>query len=201
MICAIVLAAGRSRRMGTQKLLLPLRDRPVIAHVVDEILDSPVDSVFVVVGADGERIREALAGRTIHLVCNSDPTGDMLSSIRCGLRALPEACDTIVVALGDQPGLQAGLLARLLSAQRDSGRGIVVPTHRGKGGHPLVMSARFRNQVLEQFDRIGLRGLLDAHREEVIEVETGSEAVLEDLDEPADYERLKARFTTEKPER
>ena len=88
MISAIVLAAGRSRRMGVQKLLLPLGGQPVIARTVDEVLGSPVDEVFVVIGQDGKRIRRALRRRRVHFVINPQLEGDMLSSVRCA-RLLP----------------------------------------------------------------------------------------------------------------
>ena len=129
MICALVLAAGQSRRMGTQKLLLPLEGQPVIVHVVDELLRSPVDRVFVVVGEGGRQIREAMAGRRVHFVTNTDAEGEMLSSVRCGLTAMPAECDAALVALqhpllgvelvalvvGD-PTAQVGLRAHLATA-------------------------------------------------------------------------------------
>ena len=73
MICALVLAAGQSRRMGTQKLLLPWEGQPVIVHVVDELLRSPVDQIFVVIGEEGKQIREAIAGRRVHGKGRADP--------------------------------------------------------------------------------------------------------------------------------
>ncbi len=91
MITAIVLAAGRSRRMGTQKLLLPVAGRPMIATVVDQLLQCPVASVLVVVGSDGEPIRQALAGRGVEFIVNDQPESEMLHSVRCGLRAASQA--------------------------------------------------------------------------------------------------------------
>ena len=119
MICSIVLAAGRSRRMGSQKLLLGLGGRPVIARIVDEVLRGPVDSVFVVVGPDGGRIAEALADRQIEFVTNTDPESEMLSSIRCGLRALPDDCTAVLVVLGDQPGIRAEAIAALVAGMQN----------------------------------------------------------------------------------
>ena len=140
MIYAMVLAAGRSRRMGAQKLLLPLGDRPVIARIVDEVLSSPVDRVFVIVGPDGNGIAEALAGQCVDFVTNPDAEGEMLSSVRCGLRAMPEDCTAVLVVLGDQPGITADVVAMLVQAFQTSGRGIVVPIYGGRRGHPLLLS-------------------------------------------------------------
>ena len=89
MICVIVLAAGRSQRMGTQKLVLPFAGSTVVARVVDAFLGASVDTVVVVIRADDAQVRAALTDRCLLFVENPDPAGDMLSSVRCGLRALP----------------------------------------------------------------------------------------------------------------
>jgi molybdenum cofactor cytidylyltransferase len=192
MIAAIVLAAGRSVRMGTQKLLLPIGDRPVITRIVDELLASPVDQIIVVVGAEAERIREALGNRAVTVVRNPEATGDMLSSVRCGLRAVPESGEAILVALGDQPGLTRGLVAELLRAFRSTGRRIVVPVCAGRRGHPLLFAVSLKDEVLVKYDGVGLQGLLETHAAEVLECPVVSPAMLEDMDSPEDYERLKS---------
>jgi molybdenum cofactor cytidylyltransferase len=189
MICSIVLAAGRSRRMGVQKLLLPLGDRPVIARIVDEVLRSPVDRVFVIVGPDGGPIAEALAGRRVEYVINPDPEAEMLSSVRCGLRAMPEDCEAVLVVLGDQPGVTAEVIATLVQAYKTSGRGIVTPIHNGRRGHPLLFAMRYRDEILSCYDDVGLRGLLQSHPEDVCEVEFPAPNVIDDIDLPEDYER------------
>ena len=190
MICAIVLAAGRSVRMGTQKLLLPLAGKPLIARVVDEVLRSPVDEILVVTGVDGARISQALAGRRVRFVANPAPEGDMLSSVRCGLRVLPGPCRAVLVALGDQPWLTAELVAKLVEEFREDGRSIVVPIHGKRRGHPLLFSARFCEEVLYSFDGVGLRGVLEAHPVEISEVAVEAAHELDDVDTPADYHRL-----------
>lgn len=194
MICAMVLAAGRSRRMGAQKLLLPLGDRPVIAHIVDEVLRSPVDRVFVIVGLDGARVAEALAGRRVEFATNPDPEGEMLTSIRCGLRAMPEDCAAVLMVLGDQPGVTADVIAAIVQAFQTSGRGIVAPIYKGKRGHPLLFAMRYRDELLNQYDDVGLCGLLRAHPEDVFEVEIPAPSVIEDMDLPEDYERETKRY-------
>jgi molybdenum cofactor cytidylyltransferase len=194
MLCAIILAAGRSRRMGTQKLLLPVGGRPLIARVVDEVLRSPVDRVFVVVGADAPRITEAIPDHRVSFVPNPLENAEMLDSVRAGLRALPPECAAALIVLGDQPCLSAELVATLVRAFREAHHGILVPVHRGRRGHPLLLAMRYREEMLNSHDAAGLRGLLETHKDDLLEVETGTDDILEDMDEPADYVRFAARF-------
>ncbi len=199
MICAIVLAAGCSRRMGTQKLLLPYAGSSVIERIVDELLASSLGRVVAVVRADGAGITTRLAGRDIHTVVNPDADGDMLSSVRCGLRALSDDCHAVIVALGDQPTIRSAWIAELIAAHRNSGRGIVVPVHAGKRGHPLLFSLRYREELLQSHDNVGLRGLLAAHADDVLELELSTADVLVDLDVPEDYRRLTGTSATTEP--
>ncbi|MBN2476418.1 MAG: nucleotidyltransferase family protein [Pirellulales bacterium] len=195
MISAMVLAAGRSRRMGTQKLLLPFDGRPLIARVVDELLRSPVEEVLVVIGNEGQPIRDAIAGRRVRFVTNTDSEGEMLSSVRCGLMAVPQQSAAVVVALGDQPGVAAEIVAGLVREFRAVGRGIVVPTHRGQRGHPLLFAMSYRDEILTRHEGRGLRGLLDTHPEDVRELPVSAAGILEDIDVPEDYRRAIDRLS------
>ena len=192
MICAIVLAAGQSRRMGTQKLLLPFAGSTVIAVIVDQLLERRVDQVLVVVGPAREAIAAALTGRTVSFVVNPAGESEMLDSLRCGLRALPEGCEAVLVALGDQPGLTSALVDGLVSSFRIDGTGLIVATHEGRRGHPLLIPADYFPEVLARFDDTGLRGLLHAHPEQVREFAVSSPDVLLDMDLPEDYRRALA---------
>jgi molybdenum cofactor cytidylyltransferase len=189
-IAAIVPAAGLSRRMGNgvQKLLLPLGEKPVIAHVVDQLL-RVVDVIVVVTRSGDSAIATALADRPIHFAENAQQDGDMLSSIRAGLRALPSTCSGVLVAPADLPNVPACLLRRLIDAFSATPESIIVPVHDSRRGHPILFPADLRSEVLCRFDGLGLRGLLQALPEKVIEVRVESSAVVEDIDEPNDYLR------------
>ena len=195
MIGCILLAAGRSQRMGSQKLLLPVAGVPMIARIANELCASTVEPIVVVVGAESERIRQALDTRSVRVVENSAPESGMLSSVRCGLRALPDNCEGVLVALGDQPGLTRKLVAELIANFRRTGRRIVVPTFAGRRGHPLLFGASLIPEVLNGFDDVGLRGLLLAHPEEITEVEVAAAHELADLDTPEDYERVQGEIS------
>jgi molybdenum cofactor cytidylyltransferase len=196
MIGAIVLAAGRSERMGTQKLLLPLGGKPVIACVVDELLRSPVEVTLVVIGRDGAGVREGLASRPVQFVENPDPTSDMLASVRCGLRALPTGCSGRLVVVGDQPGLDHAVVEAMIAVFRCDESRIIVPASQGRRGHPLLFGIAVGEEVLRCFEGEGLRGLLAAHPEAVVELPVQDAATLEDMDTPADYARQQELLAT-----
>ena len=189
MNCAIVLAAGMSARMGAHKVLLPFGGTTVIAHIVDSLARSAIDRTFVVVGHEGPRVAAALADRAVTIVANPDYAAGMLSSVRCGLRALPEECDAALVALGDQPRITAALVDAMLRAYRTSGKAIVVPVFEGARGHPLLFSTRYRDEILSGYADVGLRGLLAAHAGDVLDLPVEDPSILADMDTPEDYER------------
>lgn len=189
MICAIVLAAGLSRRMGAQKVLLPFGGKTVIAHIVDQLLASIVDKVYVVTGHQAERIREGLSSRPVSIVNNPDYESGMLSSVRCGLRALPEQCKGVLVAIGDQPSITLKLVDRMIQSFIATGKRILVPCYDGKRGHPILFSQLYRQEILTHYDDVGLRGLLHAHPDEVFELIVSNSSVLSDMDYPQDYQR------------
>ena len=193
-IAAVVLAAGRSSRMGRPKLLLPLGGRAVIARVIDAVLASTAAPVAIVAGAEIERLRQALQGRTLTWVLNPDPAAAMLDSVRLGLQALPSHWQAVVIVLGDQPGLDPETIDRLADKFAAGGRGIVVPVHKGRRGHPILVAARHRDEILRSHDGLGLRGLLRAHPEDVQEIETDRPSVLEDMDTPSDYREWRERL-------
>ncbi len=191
MICAIVLAAGRSRRMGVQKLLLPWGGpkQTVIGHIISALAGGGTDCVIAVVGTGSDAVAAEVARAGAVVVRNPDPEGDMLSSVRCGIRALPSGCQAVIVSLGDQPSLNSNLVRQMLDAFSAAGKGILVPVHDGKRGHPVLFSTHYCDEVLARHDRIGLRGLLAAHASDVFELPVSTPGVLTDVDCPEDYRR------------
>lgn len=189
MICAIVLAAGSSRRMGVQKLLLPFGGKTVIAQIVDQLLASSIDRVHVVVGYQGERISQALSDLPITIVTNAHYESGMLSSVRCGLRSLSQQCRAVLVALGDQPSITSELINQILQSFTTNEKRIVVPLYKGRRGHPILFSILHRDDVLTHYDDVGLRGILRAYPDDVYELTVSTSSVLWDMDYPEDYRR------------
>lgn len=189
MICAIVLAAGLSSRMGVQKLLLPFGGKTVISHIVDQLLASTVSEVNVVVGHQAERISAELSGRAVSIVNNPNYKSGMLSSVRCGLQSLPEKCRAVMVVLGDQPSITSELIDKMLQSLAATEKSILVPLHKGKRGHPILFSSLYRDEILTQYDDVGLRGLLHGHCDDIFELAVSTASVLCDMDCPEDYRR------------
>ncbi len=189
MICAIVLAAGQSKRMGVQKLLLPFGGKTVIAHIVEQLTASSVDEVHVVVGCHGKQVSEGLSGRPVSIVNNSSYKSGMLSSVRCGLRAVSQQCRAVLVALGDQPSVTTKLIDQMLQKYDSTEKQILVPLYNGKRGHPVIFSAAYCDEILTHYDSVGLRGLLYAHEEDIFELPVETSGVLSDMDYPQDYQR------------
>ncbi|MFQ6037602.1 MAG: NTP transferase domain-containing protein [Candidatus Aminicenantales bacterium] len=191
MICAIVLAAGESRRMGTPKLLLPFGEKTIMETVLESILQSRVEGVFVILGAGGKKIEKKIAHLPVSLVFNRRYREGMLSSIQAGFRALPAETKAAVVCLGDQPLVAPAVIDELIEAYERSRKRIVSPTYRGKRGHPILIDCGYREDIQRLDPRIGLRKLLHDHPEDVQDVEVASPHILEDIDIPADYSRAK----------
>ncbi|MDZ4857689.1 MAG: molybdenum cofactor cytidylyltransferase [Candidatus Hydrogenedentes bacterium] len=189
MIGAIILAAGESRRMGKQKLLLPYAGKTVVEHIVDQVLASEVDSTVVVTGHDRDGVIRVLADRELTFAHNSRYTEGMLTSIRVGLAVFPPDLEAFLVVLGDQPSLTPAIINALIEAFRREPQGIIVPFHDDDTGHPVLIASKYREQVMTQFDDTGLRGLIYGRPDEVVKLPIGTSDVLRDMDTPEDYER------------
>ena len=192
MITAVVLAAGKSERMGRPKMLLPFGRETLIETVLAGVLRSRVDDVVVVLGAHRETIEPVVSKFALRTVFNSDFGAGMLSSVLRGLREVPAAAQAFLVVLGDQPFPPATVIDRLIAAHKISGKGIVLPVHRGRRGHPVLIDMRFRDEVTALDPSVGLRQLLRDHPDDVLEVPVRTPAVLMDVDRPDDYRKALA---------
>ena len=188
MIAAIVLAAGFARRMGRQKLLLELRGKPVVRWSVEAILPYVGDTI-VVTGQDDEAVRTALSGLNVRFAVNARPQDGQGTSIAVGAAALKPWTAAALVALGDQPRLPDGLIARLLAERERSGKAIVAPVFRGTQGTPVVFGAEVFPELRALGGDAGARSVVQARPERVVRVEIDA-PMPPDVDTPEDYARL-----------
>lgn len=186
-VAAIVLAAGRSSRFGGgNKLLVRGPDgRAMIARTVDNVLASRARPVVVVTGHAAAEVAEALPGRDVILVHNPDHASGLASSIRAGIDGLGEATDGALIVLGDMPLVRPAVFDRLIDAfDPGTGREIVVPTHRGVRGNPVLFGARFFPALRALAGDVGARALVAEHAAAVHEVAVEDDGVLRDFDTP-----------------
>lgn len=184
---AIILAAGSSSRMGSQKLLLPYGENTIIETVVDHVLNSEVSQVVVVLGADHEKVRQTLGQRPVKFCHNKDHDQGMLSSVICGLRALPEDAGTALIYLGDQPGIPPAVTNAVIEAYNEELFGIVIPVHNYRRGHPLLVDLKYHREIENLDLEEGLRALRHHFPQDVLEVEVDEPGILVDIDTREDY--------------
>ena len=190
MVGAIVLAAGASRRMGRSKALLPLGDGTVLSTVVERVLRSPVDLLVLVLGHEADRVRQAARlppDPRMRIVVNAGWAQGMASSLREGLAACA-GCGAVVVALGDQPGVDPDVIALLITAWR-AGAPLAVPVAGDRLGHPVLFDRRLFASLRVLEGDVGARDVVKEHWTEAAQVPA---APLGDLDTPADYDALVA---------
>ncbi|MCC7281814.1 MAG: molybdopterin-binding/glycosyltransferase family 2 protein [Acetobacteraceae bacterium] len=184
---AIVLAAGRSRRMAPRnKLLIAGADgRAMIARVVDNVLESRAEPVVVVTGHQAGEVEAALAGRHVLYAHNPAFADGLSSSLRTGLAALAPDTEGALVVLGDMPLVAGAMLDRLIDAfDPDEDRAIVLPTFNGKQGNPMLWARQFFPAMAALSGDVGARHLAAENAEATFAVEIGDDAVLRDFDTP-----------------
>jgi molybdenum cofactor cytidylyltransferase len=189
---AIVLAAGCSRRMGRSKLLLPWRGRAIIEDVVERARGA-AGHVVVVTGHDANATAEAIRGfDDVQFIHNSDyADGEMISSVKAGVAALPPTCRAFFLVLGDQPGIAASTYARLIGAWWENpGAQIISPNFNGRRGHPVLFSAAGIDEILNLPADATLKTFVSRHKDNSIEVDVDDAAVCVDIDTPEQYIRL-----------
>ncbi len=181
---AVVLAAGRSARMGSlNKLLLDVAGSPMVLRVVDAVLAPARGNVTVVTGHDRSAVESALSGRHVRFVHNPVWAAGLGTSIGQGIASLDPAVEAALICLGDMPWIRPEHVEALLEAfDPGAGRSICVPTYRGKRGHPVLWGARFFPQLGSLEGDSGARALMTSHEDEVWEVPVPDEGVLMDID-------------------
>jgi molybdenum cofactor cytidylyltransferase len=186
-IGAVLLAAGQSRRMGAiNKLLAAIEGVPMILRSLDAVLASHAAPVIVVTGHEAERVVAAIGHkRKVDLRHNPAYAEGLSTSLASGLAALPADIDGVLICLGDMPRVSAKEIDRLIDAFNPTeGRAIVVPTHGGKRGNPVLFAKRYFAEMTAVSGDVGARHLIGEHADDVAEVEMADDGVLLDVDSP-----------------
>jgi len=184
-IAAIILAAGTSSRAAPDhKLLVRTPDgRTLIAITADHVLASRAAETIVVLGHRADDIRTAIGNRPVRFVESPRYHDGMAESLKAGIAALPEDIDAALICLGDMPLVDAAALDRIIAAyDPDEGRAIIIPTHRGRRGNPILWDRRFFPEIAALSGDTGARPILAAHLDAITELPMPDDATLRDFD-------------------
>ena len=185
-MAAIVLAAGRSTRMGeANKLLADIGGTAMVRRVVEAVLASRARPVLMVTGHQAADVAAAIAGLDVTPVANPDYATGLSSSLRAGVRSLPEDCDGVLFVLGDMPRISPEHLDRLIAAfGAEEGAAVIVPVRAGRRGNPVLWPAMYFEELLQLEGDAGARRLFAAHAGAVREIDLGTDAIFVDVDTP-----------------
>ena len=184
-IAALILAAGRSTRMGANKLLEILHEKPLVRHVADAARASHASSLVIVTGHEREKLVKALSDIDARFVENPLYAEGLSTSLKAGLAAIPQDCDGAIILLGDMPLVTPEIInALIVAAPNDTSKLAAVPVYHGEWGNPvLLMRGAFADVSALEGDA-GARKYLSAHKARVVEVPVEDQAILLDLDTP-----------------
>ncbi|MCW5771984.1 MAG: molybdopterin-binding/glycosyltransferase family 2 protein [Rhodospirillaceae bacterium] len=194
-VAAIILAAGRSTRMGeANKLLADIDGVPLVRRVVAAVLEGGPATAFVVTGHQGDRVAAAMAGLPVRLVANPDYAQGMSTSLKAGIAALPPGTEAALICLGDMPGVDAALVRRLIGAfAPKQGKDIVIPARQGRRGNPVLIGARHFSAIMQVSGDVGARDVVKNNAESVVEIPVEGDAAFVDLDTPEALAEYRAR--------
>lgn len=187
-VVGVVLAAGESRRMGRLKALLPFGSRTVIEQVLHSLLHVGLADLAVVLGHRADDIVAVLEPLPVRVLYNPEYRQGMTTSVQVALGALRPIPDAYLLALVDQPQISPGPVQQLLEVWTQTRKGIIIPTYQGKRGHPIILAARYRQEVLDLGPHQGLNLVTRGHLEDTLEVAVGTDDILRDMDYQTDYE-------------
>jgi molybdenum cofactor cytidylyltransferase len=189
-ICAIVLAAGQSKRMGQPKLILPWGNTTVIAHVVSTIYTSGIQDIFIVTGGAGDLVKDALAKFPVQFVENPRYKDlEMLSSLQLGIQAISGKYETLLIVLGDQPTIDQDVIIQICQSYYQNKANLIIPSHHLRRGHPWLVHRSLWQEILDMDTTMTLRDFLNNHNQEIYYVVIDNPGILSDLDTPEDYQK------------
>lgn len=186
-VAAVLLAAGLSRRFGSNKLLHLIDGRPMLRRVAENLVAAllPQDEVVVVLGHQAEAVRAALDGLPVRCIVNENYADGMGGSIAAGVSGVGDKAAGVMIMLGDMPWIGAGQIRALRAAfDKAAADAVVLPVHQGRRGHPVIFSRRWFPALCALRGDRGARSVLDAAGNDVIEVAMPDDGILRDLDQP-----------------
>ena len=194
-IHAVLLAAGRSERMGrNNKLLLNVNGIPLVRKSAINILNSNVTSITVVTGFDENKIVNALSGLNVNFVKNINFREGLSSSLKAGLANITPTPSAVIICLADMPKIQPEHINQLIENFNPlKGWEICIPTNNGKRGNPVLIGSRFFPYIFETSGDFGAKQVMKQHSDKIVEVEIGTSDIHFDIDTQDEYENFTTR--------
>ena len=189
MIVAVVLSAGESSRMGQPKALLPIDGETFIERIIGALKKTSVAKIIVILGHNAVEMKARLEHLPVEILINPDYKLGQLSSLQSAVRYLEKepGCDGMLVHLVDHPYIDAKLAETMIERFSTSGKLIVVPRYNGKRGHPVIFSRKLFGELLAAPIDQGAKAVVNAHRDQTLEVDTDDVGVTLDIDTPELY--------------
>lgn len=188
-IGAIVLAAGQASRMGEPKVLLPwTKHHTIIEHIIHQLNRARIDQVNVITGwYAGEVKKQAkrMGAKPVHN--RAYKTGEMVSSLKAGLRAMPDHISAVLIVLGDQPRLQPKVIYDILTAYAEGKGDLIAPSYKMRRGHPILIDRKYWAEFLNLRNYQQPREVINAHAEDITYITVSNDSILRDVDTPEDY--------------
>jgi molybdenum cofactor cytidylyltransferase len=192
-VSAILLAAGKSERMGQNKLLMPFDGGTIIGRTLDNLIRSHAGEIIVVLGAKAAEINTAIGEREVVMVLNPNYARGMSTSLQTGLSMVSKRARFILVALGDQPLITTHTYDRLIEAALASDKGLIVPAYQGRRGNPITFSAGYIPDIRRFTGDVGGRELLARYPADILEVPVEDPGVLANINTLDEYARFVGR--------
>jgi len=193
-VAAILLAAGRSSRMGAFKPLLPFGNKTVIECCIDYLRAGGAAEIVVVLGHRAGEVRNHLHTLPLTFAFNPDPDSEMGASIAAGMSELPQTARATLIALSDYPAVSPTVVSTLINTWEQGAR-LVMPTWQDRSGHPVLVDLSLKSELMNLAPSGGLRAFFDAHRHEVRRVPVDSPFIARDMDTWDDYRTLHQEVT------
>ncbi len=195
-VSAILLAAGQSRRMGSlNKLSIPINGRPLLKQTAQILLNANLGEVVVVIGHEAGTAYTYLSGMPLQIAYNECYAEGQMTSVHCGLKALREPCEGIMICLSDLPLLQIADINQLVTCfLNDRSISVLVPTFKSRRGNPIILSSEHQEEILNGNRNLGCKNFIDRNPERVTTVEMGNDHVVFDLDTPEEAILLQVRL-------
>jgi molybdenum cofactor cytidylyltransferase len=190
-VAGIILAAGRSSRMGRTKQLLPFRRKTVLDAVLNSVRASRLKPVVLVLGHAAERIRRTVELGQVLVTVNGDYNQGQSTSLKAGLAAIPDDVDAVMFILGDQPLISTQIIDRLVIEHETRRAPLVIPVVEDKRGNPVIVGRALFPAIRTLTGDTGARMLFDRFADQIKTVAIHDPAIHFDIDHWEDYQRLK----------